>query len=170
MQTEQISKALQEMQAREQRKLVEADIEARIKILSALYDKATAYTNLMVVAAYAGYFGLWQLTKEYLPKPFALWSALLMLVSVVTFVAVEVVKMVMVQHSVFTQAAVINSQEARQDLATLQAAFAKLGAAHEQVNFYFKRFWVVALVVTIASGMSAATLLGYSFVLGLQQK
>jgi len=169
MSPEQMAKALQEMHAREQRRLAEAEIETKIKVLSAIYDKASAYTNLMIVAAYAGFFGLWQLAKDTLPKDLARWSALLMLISVVIFVAVEVIKMVMVQHSVFSQASTLNTPEVRQSPEALNKAFAKIGAAHEQVNFYFRKLWVVALILTILSGMSAASILGYAFVAGLER-
>src|SRR5688572_20847673 len=68
-------------------------IETQIKIITASYDKAAAYTNLIVVAGYAAFFGLWTLTKPYLPRELALWAALLMLLSAATFVVFEVYKM-----------------------------------------------------------------------------
>jgi len=36
--------------------------------LGASYEKAMAYTNLIVVAGYAGFFALWQITKDYLSR------------------------------------------------------------------------------------------------------
>ena len=167
MEPQHFSQALEEAAKREQQRLAEAAIETQIKVLSATYDKSAAYTNLIILAAYAGFFGLWQLTKDYLSKPMALWSALLMLISVVMFVFVEVVKMVLIQHNFMQKAKVLKLPEVKQNPDALAKAYAELGTVHERVLFHFMRFWVAALLVIIVSGMSAASILGYAFISGL---
>ncbi|EJC6960356.1 hypothetical protein MX910_004386 [Vibrio vulnificus] len=67
-------------------------VEAQIKILTASYDKMAAYTNLVVVAGYATFFGLWNLTKDILSPDQKLWSALLIAISASVFVIFEVTK------------------------------------------------------------------------------
>lgn len=160
-------KALQDANAREQERIAQAAIEAQVKVLSATFDKSAAYTNLIILAAYAGFFGLWQLTKDYLTKELALWSALLMLVSVVIFVAFEVIKMVVIQHNFMDRVKVLKSPEVQRDPRALESAFQELGVVHERVLYHFMRFWVGALVATILTGMAAASLLGYAFIASL---
>lgn len=167
MQPEQFAKALQEAAQREQQRLAEAAIETQIRVLSAAFDKSAAYTNLLILTAYAGFFGLWQLTKDDLAKPLAMWAALLMLTSVVTFVFFEVVKMVLIQHNFLQKARLLKSPEVRSSPVALEKAFAELGRVHERVMFHFMRFWVVTLIITIATGMSGAALVGYGFVQNL---
>lgn len=167
MQPDELFKALQEANEREQKRLAEAAIETQIKVMSAVFDKSAAYTNLMILAAYAGFFGLWQLTKDYLTKQFALWSALLMLASVVMFVLFEVIKMVVIQHNIMDRVKALKSPEVQRDPRALEKAFAELGRVHERVLLHFMRFWVVALIFVIITGMSAASLLAYAFVAGL---
>lgn len=162
-----LKKALQEANAREQQRVAAAVIESQVKVLSATFDKSAAYTNLIVLAAYAGFFGLWQLTRDYLPKTLGLWSALLMLISVTVFVIFEVVKMVVIQHNVFERAKTLRSPEVQADVAKLLKALGDLDQVHEKVLFHFMRFWVVALVLTISTGMAAASLLGYAYIAGL---
>jgi hypothetical protein len=167
MDIEAIKKALQEAQAREQQRMAAAVIESQVKVLSATFDKSAAYTNLIVLAAYAGFFGLWQLTKDYLPKNLGLWSALLMLISVAVFVIFEVVKMVVIQHNFFERAKALRAPEVQADPAKLMKALSSLDEVHEKVLFHFMRFWVVALVLTISTGMAAASILGYAYIMGL---
>lgn len=169
MQTENLVKALEEAGKREQARQAEAAIEAQIKVLSATYDKSAAYTNLILLAAYAGFFGLWQLTKDFITKPFAMWAALLVLASVVSFVFFEVVKMALIQYTFLAKAKLLKSPQVSASPQALQRAFADLGAVHERVQFHFMRFWIVALVVTISTGMAGATVLGYAFVQQLCQ-
>lgn len=71
----------------------EQRIEAVTKILASLYEKAAAYSNVMIIAGYAAFFAVWANTKAYLGKRETLWAALLMAVSIILFVLFEIVKM-----------------------------------------------------------------------------
>lgn len=79
--------------AKKERERVATEIiEAQTKVVTASCNSAAAYTNLIMLGGYAGYFGLWQLTREHLSKTQALWVALLILISLLTFIAFEVIK------------------------------------------------------------------------------
>lgn len=169
MDQEKLARAVQGMVEREQQRQAAAVIEAQTKVLSSVFDKSAAYTNLIVLAGYAGFFGLWQLTKEYVTADIARLSALFMLVSVVTFVAFEVVKMVVIQHNIMEKAKVLKSPAVQKSSQAFISAFTEMEAVHERVQFHFMRFWLVAMLVTILSGMTAASLLGYAFVSGLSK-
>ena len=64
----------------------------QIKLLSALFDKATAYANLIIMAGYAGFFGLWSFTKDKLTPMQVFWSALFITISASVFVIFETFK------------------------------------------------------------------------------
>ena len=153
--------------SREQQRQADAIIETQIKILTVTYDKAVAYTNLIVLAAYAGFFGLWQITKEYIPKNLALWSALLILISVVTFVAFEIITMVYVHHNVQTTVAALKDPEVRKNPQSVNNALIEISLVHERVTFHLMRVWAMALVLTISTGMAGSGLLAYAFIIGL---
>ena len=70
--------------------LTKDDIE---KNAEELLKKAQHYNNFILVSGYAGYFGLWQITKEFLIKELVLFSSLLVLVSLTIFIVWEIVKM-----------------------------------------------------------------------------
>ena len=167
MQQEKLVELLQAANKQEQQRQAEAAIETQIKILSATFDKSVAYTNLIVLAAYAGFFGLWQLTKEFVTKEVAFLSALLMLVSVAAFVAFEVVKMVYINHNMMEKAKALKLPAVRQTPHALARALQEIGEVNERVGVHLMRYWAVTLIVTIASGMAAASVLGYAFVSGL---
>ncbi|WP_157071790.1 hypothetical protein [Steroidobacter denitrificans] len=42
------------------------------------------YTAVIIFGGYAGFFAIWQMTKEYLSKDQALWSALLIMLSLLS--------------------------------------------------------------------------------------
>ena len=73
----------------------EKRIEAVVRIMAALYDKAAAYTNLVVIAGYAAFFAVWANIKGLLPKREMMYAALFMTISLICFVLWETAKMVM---------------------------------------------------------------------------
>jgi hypothetical protein len=66
-----------------------------VDIQSKLYDKATAYTNLVMLGGYAGSFTLWSYTKQQLPPRATIYIALWLGASLVGFVLYQVYKIAM---------------------------------------------------------------------------
>ena len=71
----------------------EKRIEETTKLLSALYDRAAAYTNLIIVAGYAGFFAVWGSVKSDLSKSEMLASAFCLSFSLMVFVFWEILVM-----------------------------------------------------------------------------
>src|SRR6266700_379417 len=74
------------------RRQIELVVETQIRIIAGAYEKANAYTNLIVLAGYAGLFALWQFTKDLLSRTQVLTAALLILTSIIIFVLFEIYK------------------------------------------------------------------------------
>ena len=74
-------------------------IQQQKEILAYIYEKATIYTNLVMIGGYAGVFAVWQLTKEYLSKGEVMLVALLVSSSILLFAGFEVYKMI--SHAIF---------------------------------------------------------------------
>ena len=55
--------------------------EEIVKIMAALYDKAAAYTNLIIIAGYAAFFAVWGNVKAQLGKREMLYAALFITIS-----------------------------------------------------------------------------------------
>src|SRR5258708_37946291 len=76
----------------ETRRTIDSVVDIQIRIIAGAYEKANAYTNLIILAGYAGLFALWQFTKDYLSRTQVLVSALLTLTSITIFVLFEIYK------------------------------------------------------------------------------
>jgi len=59
-----------------------------------MFEKATAYENVILVAGYAGFFALWSAVAGEMPRSTTLWSVGLMGVSLVVYVAFHIAQMV----------------------------------------------------------------------------
>jgi hypothetical protein len=140
---------------------------AQIKVVSATFDRSVAYTNLMLVGGYAGFFGLWQLTKQFLSKQQALWAALLVLVSLVSFILFEVIKMIVISRSVHQQAAILRSPETRRDPQLLIQRLNEFEQIQQLSSARFMRIWAATVAVALGSALVGAGVLGYAFVCGL---
>jgi uncharacterized membrane protein (DUF2068 family) len=97
----------------QQEKAVNDIVETQIKIVSATFDKAVAYTNVIVIGGYAAFFGLWSLTKQYMTAMQARWAALLMLLSASTFVFFEVYKMIVTTKALHDRAKLLEDPYAK---------------------------------------------------------
>ena len=147
----------------------EADdfIDANIKLVSAMHEKSKAYTNLIMIAGYASFFGIWSLTKDHLSAKEELWSALLMSISILTFVLFEVFIMYISGRQVLAWSAALRDPQVQ----------GKPDAIMEQMQNYEKRSqrtivqlshaWYVNLVIAVFTGLTALGILFYAFIRGI---
>lgn len=66
--------------------------DAHRAFIESSYEKVEQYFRTIQLAGYAAFFGLWNLSKDYLPEKYALYSLLLMIVSALVFMFWEVLK------------------------------------------------------------------------------
>ncbi len=133
-------------------------IDKQKEFLENAYNRAMAYTNLIMIGGYAGFFALWGLTKEYLSKGQVFWSALLILISIVFFMSFEIYKMI--HNGIVFQ--------------SLQKVIKDPEQFHTQIEIHNKkttelavrlgRIWIPVLIVAIGTGLGAYGVLGYAFV------
>lgn len=77
----------------EQNDLASAYRKGVVEIQSQLFDKAATYSNLIMVAGYAGAFTVWGNIKSQLTAEANLWIALLLGFSLCAFVSYQIFKM-----------------------------------------------------------------------------
>src|SRR5881409_3943173 len=107
MQPTNLAEVIQYIAEQQKERLASNIVEAQQKVITASYDRAASYTTVIIFGGYAGVFAIWQLSKEYLTKGQVLWSAVFLLVSLLSFVLFEVIKMVLVTRQVLSRAAVL---------------------------------------------------------------
>jgi hypothetical protein len=143
---------------------VERVINHQIRITEKTYDRAVAYTNLVIVAGYAGFFGLWQITKDYLCPREVVWAALFMSTSIFIFVIFEVAKTYYVSRRIKKIASVIFDTEAKKNIQTLKAAYDKFEIEESKENIIWYRFWIWTFTLTLIFGVLGFLVLGSAFI------
>jgi hypothetical protein len=124
-----------------------------------MYDKASAYIRIIIGLAYAGFFTVWAGTNRYMGRSAVLWSALLMSLSVMAYVAFEVVQMLFLSLAAlkFSKAAQVNPLNLQASMETFRQWEIK---SHRRLV----GFWFMAIVLSVVPGFAAACVLVVSFV------
>jgi hypothetical protein len=152
---------------RQQREVSERIIETQIKIVTAAYDRAMAYTNIVVVAGYATFFGLWSLTKPFLEKTLALRAALLMCVSAAIFVLFEVYKMAFTAHHLNKRYLALSDRLKDRTPDQVLAELQGLETEAKKATLRFLRAWQICLLIAAFTGVGAIGMLGYALIRAL---
>lgn len=152
---------------RQQVELGEKIIETQIKILTASYDKGMAYINVIVIAGYAAFFGLWSLTKSYLTKDSAMWAALLMLVSAATFVFFQVYQMVFIAQSLHSKYLNLDQKLVGKPAQTILAELKALEESGKKSALLLLSIWRVQLLIAVITALLAFAVLGCAYVRAL---
>ena len=145
-------------------------VETQIRIIAGSYEKANAYTNLIILAGYAGLFALWQFTKDHLSRTQSTISALLLLTSIVIFVLFEIYKAHYTSRLLRQYLAVVQQPENRASPERLLSAMNAFESAERVAAIHFVRFWQLVFWLTTITGVSAAVVLGYAFVRALLRR
>ena len=142
-------------------------IEAQIKVMAAAYEKASAYTNLIIVAGYASFFGLWQITKGLMSEKQVLWSALLISISASVFVFFEVTKTFFQSKQLQELNKIITDPRVSNSFSALRKAFDEHNLKVNRQIVYWGYWWHFAWIASVAAGVSAIGILMWAFVSGL---
>lgn len=157
----------QENADRKLREQKEEIIDSQIKLASAIYEKAIAYSNLIFMAGYAGFFGLWSLTRNVLTTKQVLWSALFMAISVSVFVFFEVVNMIFTSCFMLSRNSAINKLSDAQDIESIIKLLREHDKTMKSRQVKSSIFWVVTNIIIIPTAILGASILMYSFIVNL---
>lgn len=137
----------------------EKRLEATTRVLSALYDRAAAYTNIVIIGGYAVAFTIWTTMKPGLSKQELIWSSLLFLFSALSFIIWECSMMIYNSGNLrnFAKALEAKPEDFDQALTTAHAVEATR-------NIRIRRFWFASLLLTIVPGAAGAAVLIGSFI------
>jgi hypothetical protein len=167
MANEELFQLLQQLPQKEKERVAKEIVDTQIKIVSALYDKGVAYTNLIIIAGYASFFALWSFTKDYLSQRQVLWSAIIMSVSIITFVFFEVIKMVVMSKSLLARSKAMSDPSAENDPNKILANLREYDLQAQKVTIRLGKFWNCVLLLTVLTALIAIAILFYAFVSSL---
>ena len=126
------------------------------------YKDAVTYTTVVVATGYAAFFTVWAFTRQYLTPSAEIWSALLMLVSVASFVFWEVYQVVRNAADFRTLARRMDASHSTLNVLVLQWSQQKV-----QRDVKAMRFWWISVVLAICPALAAFGILIYSFLRSL---
>ena len=86
------SQSASDARLKEQLTADRAQLDTQRDFIESSYEKVEQYFRTIQLAGYAAFFGLWSLSKDYLPEKYALYSLLLMIVSALVFMFWEILK------------------------------------------------------------------------------
>ena len=136
----------------------EKKIDALIKIQAAIFDKAAAYTNLVIVAGYVAFYAVWSKSEAYLPDTWFILSALLVTFSALTFICFEVFKSLINREAFKHLIEVVNAPQGQID-----KKLEEQKTREAQLTARVMRAWIVVFPVTLFTGLGGAALLLIGF-------
>ncbi|MGN6535123.1 MAG: hypothetical protein ACTHKQ_05255 [Mesorhizobium sp.] len=150
----------QAQQARTAKQFQEMQTKVLIDVLSAGYERSAAYTNVIMVAGYAGIFGIWSFTKDQLSATASVAVALMVGISMLFFVSWELAKMMHNSRHVSKMARVLTTAHTPEQFSS---AIEKAQSETKTAQLWFARAWWPILAITILPGLAGGLLLYYQF-------
>ncbi|WCX06208.1 hypothetical protein KK188_10145 [Pseudomonas aeruginosa] len=135
------------------------ELDKQIEAAQQLNDKHIAaafnYTNLILVAGYAGFFAFWSTLSEKVPTLLFSITGLLILISLVLFISWELIKMCWGPLHMRKVDRILAGQKGPH-------VIAQYDAAHVDFERRSHRVWIFFLIPTTITGLGAACgLIGY---------
>ncbi|KRA33799.1 hypothetical protein ASD68_12680 [Rhodanobacter sp. Root627] len=123
-------------------------IKTAQELTTRLQSNASAYTNLVMVAGYAGFFTFWATLSDKLPPWLYAVTGLLIIVSLLLFIGWEITKMIWSALHLNKVQRNLEGKPGPEVLAQFQSSLQQFEKASNQV-------WVWFLVPTVVCGLSA---------------
>lgn len=129
------------------------ELALRVQLAEKMMTHATNYTNLLLVAGYAGFFGFWSTIVNRLPQRVYAIAGLLALTSLILFISWEIVKMVSMYRRLS------RNNEILKKIRRVDNALLMHEAAMNLHSMRMNKLWKWFLIPTVTTGISAALLL-----------
>ena len=136
-----------------------------IEIHSKLFDKASSYSNLILLGGYAGAFTIWNYTKPQLPLKANIVSAILLGISLAVFIWFEVFKMMVGVFHYRRVTATLTTATSAQDFLE---KWRQIELTTAKKNLTSTRVWEICLVICAFSGVSGDSSILQLFLLSSQ--
>ncbi len=126
----------------------EKQIQAALEIIERAQSNHVSYTNLIIVAGYAAFFTFWSTIKNDLPEWLFSVSGLLIIISLIIFIAWEVTKMVL---------GALNFRKVEHYLTNSTGSDA-INKYHKSISTFdrkMSRIWIWFFIPTVALGLAS---------------
>lgn len=120
------------------------------------------YTQLVITAGYAAFFGLWNISNGQIDPTSSLWIFMLLSISAFSFIILEVIKVGLIGFGIHIKNKVLLDAiiEDRQELIENNYAIAE--RYKNRFDLWTSRVWVVSYPLSLVTGIAAILLLALS--------
>lgn len=131
-----------------------------IEFQAKLYDRAAAYTNLVLFGGYAGTFAIWAATRSQISPKANIIIALTLGVSLATFVFFEVYKATYTAIRFMKNRSLIFSPQKPEEFLKNVQTHAR---EEQKLSVLYIPIWIGVMFVTIGAALIALALLFYNY-------
>jgi hypothetical protein len=126
------------------------------------------YTQLIISAGYAAYFGVWSIAKDIIEKSnihaihLAKISAIFVLISITSFIILEVIRIGIDGYNVTVRADILFKAKLEDSMLISEQKSSEHQAYQAYANLLFKKFWSWSYPTSIIFGLSGIAFLIYA--------
>lgn len=154
--SEQITRAVktlsEDMHALKINSATDKQVDALIQLQEKQMSSQASYTNLIMVAGFAGYFAFWSTLVTKIPQWIFALCGLLMTLSLTLFIAWEIIKAFWTSRYFHQVQEILGKPRGSKTLLELQALGAKFSVKG-------RRWWIWFFATSVITGLSAAIVL-----------
>lgn len=161
-----MKKVIEQLAKEAPKKQAEEIVEFQTRIMANVIERAAAYNSVLILACYASFFGLWQITKDSLDPKWGIFAALLMAISAAFFVIFEVAKTFYTSRQLLKLQKTIFGPHKNNPTKILEE-FAKYEAKSKVIHVALVPFWYVSFSVSLMTGVAALIILVSAFIKAL---
>lgn len=132
-----------------------------LELQTAAFGLSQTYTTIVIFGGYAAFFAIWGFTKDHLSKEQAYWAALLIGVSVLTFVLFEIFKMVVASFEFWKVRSLLVRELPPAEFLAERKRIAS--SSNLWVQRVVLPIWIAAFAISLASGIIACGVLLHAF-------
>src|ERR1700730_12876635 len=134
----------------------QSDLEKHDDLVRSMFERMQSYSRVIIGLAYAGLLAIWSATKQVLPERLLVWSGLLIVLSILTYVVFEIVQMFLYNWMSWRYA----DEVAKKGLAV---ALYENRRREKRIRASHLLLWLITFVIAALAGCSATGILVYAF-------
>lgn len=120
------------------------------------------YTQLVITAGYATFFGLWNISKDYIEPHMTMWIFLILAISAFSFIVLEVIKVGLDGFGIHIKNNALLAARVEDNLDLISDEYALAEKYKNRFDLWTSRIWVISYPVSLVTGVSAIFLLAFS--------
>lgn len=141
------------------------NLEQYAKLVKQENDLHRQYTQLVITAGYAAFFGIWSLVKEK-SEVFDV-SLILVIISVIAFVMLEVANVGLYGYEIHTKNKALLKAKAEDDFLIKQNEASKANNFDTYRVLWLSRFWIWTYPISVVTGVTGLFLMLVSLIKSL---